>query len=213
MSERGARSVESYVRRIAETWERLSGRAVILSEREWRLLCDWHARGVPLAVVEEALRAACERRAGPPRSLAWLAPAVEHDWAALRDGRTTGDASSVPEPLAAWRRRRDAAAGSPLGDLLDALLAGLGDGSLAPEAADERLDAALHAAAPAETARRAGEEVDGRLAGFRGRLDASTLARTRERAVTEALRTRLGLPRMAGTGTAVGRDRDPADRE
>ena len=40
----------SYVREIETRWATLLERPVVLGERDWSVICDWHARGIPLAL-------------------------------------------------------------------------------------------------------------------------------------------------------------------
>jgi len=197
----------SYARTVERRWVRLCERAVILSERDWALIEDWHRRGIPLQIVVEAIDAAEERRrrgrggARPPRGLAYIAPAVEEAWRAVVEGRATaggaaGDGGPAAAGAAAWRERLDAEpAGSPLRGLLAALLDALDSGEPAREI-DARLDREVASAAPEALRREVEEEVAHELETYRGRMRRDTLATTRRCAVVHRLRVRLGLPRL-----------------
>jgi len=198
MSPTGELSAEHYARRLLAEWERLSGRAVVLSEREWELMCDWHTRGVPAPLIEETMAEVVARRRTTPRSLTFIAQAVEESWRAVVDGRTAPAAERGRRPVEHWRRvAGDAATSAELGARIAALLDELDRGA-APAELDRRLDETIVGLVDPETLRAAEEAVDRRLAGFAGRLDPETLAMTRRRAVVERLRASLGLPRLVG---------------
>lgn len=75
-----------YARALERALAEASGRAVVLSPRDFALLSGWFARGVPLALVLEQI----EDRKGKGRdvrSLASITRAVEAAWSAVVDGR------------------------------------------------------------------------------------------------------------------------------
>ena len=198
------RTVERYARGVERMWQRGFGTSRILSRKDWELLLDWHDRGIPLNIVEEAVQAATERptRGSSPRSLGYLAPAVEQAWQVIVDGRLEGaterTAASDPalEVLGRWRSRRDAeAAGSGLAGLLDELL-GRAEAGESPEMLDRSLEQSLPEVAPEELLRRCRDEVDARLAPFESRMGPEALRVTRHRAWVELLRRALDLPRL-----------------
>ena len=90
-----------YARAVERALARSSGRAVVMSPRDFSLLAGWLARGVPLALVLEQIE--LRRSKGKDvRSLAPIAAAVERAWGAVVDGRS--EATPGPEP----RPREDA---------------------------------------------------------------------------------------------------------
>ncbi len=83
-----ASSVRSYARAIERSWSRVVGRAVILSRRDWDRISAWHESGVPLELIKEAIDDVAEKpRRRAPRSLAYVAPAVDEAWQVVREGR------------------------------------------------------------------------------------------------------------------------------
>lgn len=196
----------SYARAVERRWARLCDRAVILSERDWALLEDWHRRGIPLQIIHEAMDAAEARRgkarrpARPPRGLAYVAPAVEEAWRTVLDGRIAeGSAPRAagvlpPRGAEAWRRRLEAEEeDSPLRRLLAALLQALDSGAAA-DGIDARLDREIAGAAPDPLRRRAEDEVGRELEPYAGRMKGEMLEATHRRAVARRLREWLGLP-------------------
>jgi hypothetical protein len=166
------------------------------------LICEWHARGIPLALVREAIDHAFDRRGRrrTPRSLAYLARAVEEAWTVVQRGKLADEhAPSEPcfsaEPLAAWRRVARQQGDAPLGRLIESLLRRLSGGGL-PGEIDERLEAELIRVAPPGLLAEVQREVDERLAGFADRLPRATLEATRHRAVVDRLRRALGLSKL-----------------
>lgn len=196
----------AYARAIERLWSESQDRAVVLSPKEWRLVCQWYERGIPLRVVEEAL-AGDDRRSrsrGSVRSLAYFAPAVEEGWRVIVEGRlpvvpTPDDRAAPPEPargIECWRRRREAEQReSPLRRLLDDLLLRHGQGEVAREL-DRRLDERLPGAVSEPQLRQARKSVERRLSAHRGTMAADVLEATRRRAIVEQLRRSLALPRL-----------------
>jgi len=198
-----------YAREIERRLSRILDRPVVLSPKDWALISDWHARQIPLTLILESLRYAAEQpsRRGAPRTLSYVAPAVEEAWRVVLDGRrrplepTTRPATD--DPLGAWRLRREAEIGSSsLGRLLDALLTAHDAGEPA-EALDSRLDERLPTSVPEDLLRVTCDQVDAELAPFVERMDAATLDRTRRSAIVDRLRRALGLPFL---------DQDPENR-
>ena len=180
----------------------------MLSPRDWALASDWYVRQVPLAAVLEALEEAAERarkrgRAAGPRSLAYVASAVEENWELIRRGRAgqhSAASSSLP-PLAStresWRQAEKSATEDPsLGALLSKLLLELAAGK-PPADVDRELDERLLACAPPALVARSQEKVSSELEPFRARMSEKTFEVTRRRAVVERLRRALNLPRLA----------------
>jgi len=198
-----------YARRVESLWSRYQDRAVLLSPKDWQLVCTWFERGIPLELIGEVLDDDRERRrAGKalPRRLGYFAPAVDESWTAVVEGRVgvgrpepvAGQAAGAAgDPAGRWRQRSEA---EPTGSRLAELLAGLlreRRRGVAPERLDERLDRELPSAVGDERRAAAESEVERRLAAHRGTMPAAGLEETRGRAVVELLRRRLGLPRLA----------------
>jgi hypothetical protein len=193
-----ALTAEAYARRIERRWSKLSERAVVLSPREWAQLLAWHERGVPLEIVMQALVDVVERaqRRGAVPRLSRVATAVEAAWATVVDGRIARAADPLPGGAAAWERCcRALAPGSALAELLDPLLARLGDGESAA-VIEQALEDGLCEAAPSELVQAIEAEVERELASYRTRIAADELRATRRRALIDRLRKRLGLARL-----------------
>jgi hypothetical protein len=179
---------------------------VVLSPRDWGIVSDWHARKIPLQIVEEAMEAAVERgrkRGRPPRAgLSYLAHAVDDAWTCVASGRLEDGPGETRDPspasaLAAWHRRIDAEpAGSALAELLAGLLRRL-EGGESPEALDAELDRRLAETAESHLLRRVEQDLERDLEPHRGRISSERLEATRGRAMAQRLRLRLGLPRLA----------------
>ncbi len=198
-------NADAYVRSIERAWGEFTGRPVILSPKDWALVEDWHARGIPLALVEQAIEAAVERRTGgKPRGLSYLSTAVEEGWSVVREARPRpGDpAPEAPEsrnPREFWRdRAAEEPEGSELRVLLEDLLARAAAGE-DPVELDLELDARVVEAVPELLSRAVREEILAEVEPFRGRMGQAQFDSTIERAEAQRVRFRLNLPRLAGT--------------
>jgi hypothetical protein len=198
-----------YARAIERRWSELLDAPVVLSPRDWSRIEDWRRRGVPLAVVEEAMAAVVRPRRPrrrPPR-LADVVPLVEESWSAVVEGRREPPDRVVstrhgPEPSERWRRRAAAEPGSALAELLAALIERWEAGE--PSASiDAALDRRLPEAVEGAMVERVRRELSDELAAYRNRMDAEQLKRTGRRACVDRLRRLLDLPRLAS------RPRDP----
>ena len=199
----------AYARAVEREWTELVGAPWLLSPRDWSLLQDWYERGIPLAVLREAISAAGERmRKGRSRSirrgLGYLAPAVEEAWAAVRDGRLappTASRSTAPEPgpasvLTAWRRvAAELPPGSALGMALGRACAAF-EASRPAEEIDRQLDDALPGSVSGERLERCSRRVDRELEAHRTRMSPDSYRATRLRGLVDGLRRELGLPRL-----------------
>lgn len=199
----------AYARSIEQGWERLCGRAVILSRRDWELVRAWYERGIPLQIVEEAIDAAAERRArgrtreaGPPRGLSYIAAAVEEAWNVVLEGRLgepgpeRSESEQTESGIEAWRRRLGSEPpGTPLRDLLQQLIADHGRANA--DELDARLDGAIVKAAPAAERREVEAALDRDLEAYRERMTPEVYRTTRQRALVLRLRERFGLPALA----------------
>jgi hypothetical protein len=199
-----------YLRAVEGAWSKLSGRAVVLSPREFEMVSRWYRRGVPLAIVLEALTHQTGRSAGRGRgvrSLTFAGPAVEAAWDAVAGGRVAKPRAPAvrlggSDPWASWERAHGATEHEPLRALLGALLERARSGAPAAEI-DASLDRELPAAAPPEVARAVEAAAVSSLSRFRDRMPAGEFERTLLRARADGLRERLGLARLTlalGTG-------------
>ncbi len=192
-------AVGTYARAVERCWSQLVGAPGVLSPREWRLVLEWHERGVPLQIIREAIEAAAERRTSkPPRGLAYIAAAVDEAWNVVQDGRLVEDGMGpAPEPARAearWLARAEAEApGSELGRLLRSLLDRLRRN--APrDVIDGELNSRLADTLPAERVEAASRQVEQELARFLRRMPAPAFAATSRRALVDRLRQELDLP-------------------
>ena len=205
------RGAGAYARAIERAWSSAALRPVVFSPSDWARVAEWHARGIPLEIVLEALREAAERgrkrgAEGGPRRLTYLAPAVEESWSTVVDGRTLepaarDDRGVTPAAEAGggdgWRRLLAAEpAGSPLASLLGELLEALAAGGRVPEL-ERELDRRLPVAVSAELLAGVDREIGARLDPYRDRMSPALLDKTRHRARVARLRGRLGLRRSS----------------
>jgi hypothetical protein len=198
----------SYVREIETRWAALLDRPVVLGERDWSVICDWHARGIPLALIGEAfdhLAETLRRRRSPPRNLGALAPFVEEGWRTVCGGQhevSEQEASVQADPrvgaVEAWRRCAETlGSDSPLGAWIGALLERVAGGE-GLEQVEKDLVAGLVERLGDEARADLEGQVKGELDGFRGRMTRQTWETTRRRALLSAARRRYGLPRLGG---------------
>jgi hypothetical protein len=193
-------SSRRFAREIEARWSTLLERPVILGERDWQLISDWHERGIPLGLVSEAMEALGEklaRRRRKPRNLGALAPLVEEAWQTVREGRIDDSAPSSDAPASpaqAWRRCADSLAlDAPLKNLVETLLAELGAGA-DPGTCDQTLDRKLPGLLAPSLLEELTTAVEANLADFRPRWTADVWKASVERALISAARRRLNLP-------------------
>jgi hypothetical protein len=203
-----APSATSYARAVERALQAANARATLLSPKDWALIAGWSARGVPLAVVLEAVReASAPRRGRPARTrplrLPYVAAAVEEAWGVILAGRSVDVRGSAERPRtlsrlrAAWLEAADRLdRGSELERRLRALVRSLDEGGDAGEI-DAALDEILPIHAPADLRAAVESQTVADLASFRVRMDAPAFASTHRRAVLDRLRRALGLPRLA----------------
>jgi len=196
-----------YVREIETRWAALLDRPVVLGERDWSTICDWHARGIPLALIGEAmdhLKEGLRRRRSQPRNLGALTPLVEDAWRTVRGGLSeAAEPAALPAdpgrgPVDAWKRCA-ATLGSetPLGAWIGVLLERV-DGGESLEQVEEALSAGLLDRIGDEATADLEGSVEADLAPFRGRMTPQTWETTRRRALLSAARRRYGLPVLSG---------------
>ena len=101
-----------YAREIETRWASLLERPAMLGERDWSVICDWHARGIPLPLIDEVFVQFSEtlrRRRTKPRNLSALVPWVDNAWRTVCGGRcepaerSSATTSPREEPAAAGR--------------------------------------------------------------------------------------------------------------
>jgi hypothetical protein len=193
-----------YLRTVEAAWSKLVGRPVVVSPREFETIDAWRRRGIPVAVVLEVMAVASRRRSGSaPQALTALSRAVEEAWSAVAAGRAApAVTAALPERAEARRAWEDALARSTASDPLYAVLSRLLEeersGALATTL-DAALDQALSSAVPDSMRVDAEETVARSLESFRRRMSPDDFRRTFDRALTDRLRTVLGLPRMTLT--------------
>jgi len=201
-------SARRYAREIETRWSALLERPAVLGERDWSVICDWHARGIPLPLIGEAFDQFAEtlrRRRTVPRSLKAIVPSVEDAWRAVCGGRCDpaerSSAATDPreEASAAWERCVAALApDDPMRSWLAGLLERLAGGEPA-----ERCEAALAGALlehlPSALRDDLENSVEADLQGFRGRMTPQTWDATRHRALLSAARRHFGLPTLNET--------------
>lgn len=191
--------LRNYVRRLQEALASSTGRAVVLSQRDWHLAKTWFEAGIPVGLPLDALR----RRAwSSPRGLSAIAREVEGTWGAVVAGRsvsaaeTPGPSPPPDEPLNDLRAARDAAEpGSDLSALLDEALR-RAEGGEDPASVDALLDEGLEERAPEVMLERARTEAADSLKSFRDRMNDEVYQRTLRGAVIQRVRRGLRLPRL-----------------
>jgi len=160
-----------YARSIERRWSELLESPVVLSPRDWSRIEDWRRRGIPLAIVVEAMVAAARPERPRRRSprLSDVTALVEEAWSVLVEGRLASPDEAGPgldglDPSGLWRRRMAAAPpDSPLARLLAELIARWEAGE-EPERIDAELDRRLGAAVDPALDQRARREVADQLA-------------------------------------------------
>ena len=210
---RDPRHLEAYAQAVEQAWSTLTGRPAVLSPRDWRWLTEWYGKGIPIAIIHQAMRRAAQRRATSgqmPRGLSWIAPAIDEEWRSVIAGKAeatrphrgqVGSAGSAgltrQEAIDAWRAcRLTVGPGSPLGEALDDVLSGWAQGA-DPETVDAALDRHLPDAVPPALRAEVEVAVARDLAIYRGRMPAGALETTANRALVDRLRRRLNLPRLS----------------
>jgi hypothetical protein len=192
-----------YIRAVEAAWSKMVGRPTVVSPREFAAVDDWRRRGIPLAVVLEALGAAGKRSGRPPKSLTALARAVEEAYAVVASGRiATAATPSAPARSDARRAWESALTGcrpdAPLYALLTRLLADEANGVPASQI-DAVLDESLPRAVSESQLAGARAETLAALAPFRPRMSEDEFRSTLARALAERLRVMLALPRLSLT--------------
>jgi hypothetical protein len=218
MSETGADN--DYYAAAEAAFIRRRGTPFLLSPRDFALLTQWRALGVPIEAIEQGIDDAFSRRqergaVGRVNSLSYCRDAVLIAWERRSEtavGRGTGREADEPEPrsgLAALSQRLSAVAAAR-GDLaaviapvvrsLDRLGGSSRDAASVEESLarlDRRLAAALYDALPPGERSRIDADVSAQLARARVRLDDETAEKTGRALRRRALREALALPRLS----------------
>ena len=200
------------------------GTPFLLSPKDFALLKEWRALGIPIEAVEAGLDEAFTRReergaAGRVNSLSYCRDAILSAWerrAETAVGRGTGRAGeSAPDvgaALAALSERLEAVARvhpsltAPIESAhrsLDRLArsgktAGEIEASLAR--LDRRISNEIGEALPEDRRRRLDESVEKLLAKARVKMDRDTEEKTRRALTRRTLREEVGLPRLTLLG-------------
>lgn len=97
-----SRSARDYARTLERALADLHDGPVVFTHRDWDLANRWHARGIPVGVVLDAIEA---KRKRPPRGLGAIATAVEESWEVVESGRIEPPscAPSTGRPVATSR--------------------------------------------------------------------------------------------------------------
>lgn len=200
------------------------GTPFLLSPKDFTLLKEWRALGIPIEAVEAGLDDAFTRRqergaTGRVNSLSYCRDAILSAWERRAEtsvgrgaGRAEGESPDVPGALAGLSERLDAVAGNdpsltqPIESArrsLDRLArsarsAGEIEASLAR--LDRRLSKEIAEALPEQRRRRLDADVEKLLAKARVKMDRETEEKTRRALTRRTLREELGLPRLTLLG-------------
>jgi hypothetical protein len=209
----------AYYQAAEAAFIRRRGTPFLLSPRDFALLKEWRALGVPLEAIEQGIEEAFSRReersaAGRVNSLSYCRDAVLEAWerrlqtSVGRGSRVQAAEPDVPRALEELAQRLRQVAGrrpdlaSPLESALRSIerlqksrrSAGETEASLAR--LDRRLAGALHDALSETERKRLDAEVEASLARARIRMDAEAAERTAHALTRRTLREFLDLPRL-----------------
>jgi len=200
------------------------GTPFLLSPRDFALLKEWRALGIPIEAVESGIEEAFTRReergaTGRINSLSYCRDAVLSAWERRSEtavgrgiGRVETETADVGERLARLARALDAVARvhpdlterlDSAGRSLDRLAtAGKSPGEVETSLArlDRRLAKDLHEALSAERRSRLESRVEELLAKARVKMDRETEEKTRRALSRRTLREELALPRLTLLG-------------
>jgi hypothetical protein len=200
------------------------GTPFLLSPKDFALLKEWRALGIPIEAVESGIEEAFTRRqergaTGRINSLSYCRDAVLSAWERRSEtavgrgiGRAETEAADVGERLARLARALDAVARvhpdlterlDSAGRSLDRLAtAGKSPGEVETSLArlDRRLAKDLHEALSGERRSRLESRVEELLAKARIKMDRETEEKTRRALTRRTLREELALPRLTLLG-------------
>jgi hypothetical protein len=199
---------------------RRRGTPFLLSPKDFALLAEWRALGVPVEAIEQGIDDAFSKReerkaAGRVNSLFYCRDAVLAAWERRSDaavGRGTGRAAQQPDAAAALTelalrlaeieaaRPELAPAIAPAAKSLARLAVSEKDAASVEDALarlDRKLAAALLEVLPASDKARIEAGVAAQLARARVRLDDDTAEKTARALRRRAVREAVGLPRLS----------------
>ena len=218
MSETG--EDRSYYAAAEAAFIRRRGTPFLLSPRDFALLKEWRALGVPLEAIEAGIDEAFSRReersrVGRVNSLSYCRDAVLEAWERRAEtARGRGSETHPDDPDARRilvelaRRLADAGAARPdLADPLEAAVRAIARMGASEKTAgeieaslarlDKRLARELAETLPAEERAGIDAEVAALLAGAGDRMDEAALEKTRRALTRRLVRERLALPRLS----------------
>ena len=200
------------------------GTPFLLSPKDFALLKEWRALGIPIEAVEVGLDDAFTRReergaTGRVNSLSYCRDAILSAWERRAEtsvgrgtGRAEGDSPDVAGALAGLSERLDSVARvhpsltKPIESALRSLdrLARSGKPSGEIEASlarlDRRISNEIADALPEERRQQLDADVERLLAKARVKMDRETEEKTRRALMRRTLREELGLPRLTLLG-------------
>ena len=188
-------ALRHYAREIESLWSTQLERPVILGERDWELIEDWHRREIPLTLIQEAIEGWTPKRSRRAPGLHRIAPAIEEGWRTILEGRLEPTTVAAAEPATGLAQRWEAwAAERPEGDPIAGLLRDI----LKQPASDaerlQQLEERLIDLLPPENRKQVEKRVERELARYAARMDSATLETTRRAALGRAARQTLGIP-------------------
>ncbi len=200
------------------------GTPFLLSPKDFALLKEWRALGIPIEAVEVGLDDAFSRReergaTGRVNSLSYCRDAILSAWERRAEtsvgrgaGRAEGDSPDVAGTLAGLSERLDAVARAhpsltpPIESALRSLdrlsRSGRPAGEIEASLArlDRRISNQIAEALPEERRRRLDADVEKLLARARVRMDSETEEKTRRALTRRTIRESLDLPRLTLLG-------------
>jgi hypothetical protein len=210
---------KGYYQAAEAAFIRRRGTPFLLSPKDFALLKEWRALGVPVEAIEQGIDEAFSRReersaTGRVNSLSYCRDAVLEAWerrlqtSVGRGSRIRAGEPDVPRALEALAGRLRQVAGSrpDLAEPLESALRSIErleksrKGGEETEASlarlDKRLAGALHDALSERERRHLDAEVEASLARARIRMDAEAAERTARALTRRTLRDLLDLPRL-----------------
>lgn len=196
------------------------GTPFLLSPKDFALLKEWHALGIPLEAIEAGIDDAFTKReergaTGRVNSLSYCRDAILSVWERRAEtavgrgaGRAEGESLDSPAALARLSERLDAVARihPELTERIESALRSLdrlarsqkpaGEIEASLARLDRRLSNELSDALSAERRRRIESRVDELLAKARVKMDRETEDKTRRALMRRTLREELALPRL-----------------
>jgi len=210
----------SYYAAAEAAFIRRRGTPFLLSPRDFSLLKEWRALGVPLEAIEAGIDEAFSRReersaVGKVNSLSYCRDAVLEAWERRAEtARGRGSETRPDDPDArrilvelAARLAETAASRPDVADPLEAAVRAIARMGASEKTAgeieaslarlDKRLARELAEALPADERAGVDAEVGALLAGAGDRMDEAALEKTRRALTRRLVRERLALPRLS----------------